>query len=130
MIKQGALLQWKKDNQKWGFFYKEPPPAVYHHDNVFEWFKLKKRICEEYSDEDEKCQYLLLVIEKLSHKYKIGNVLLKEKIYWKCMLTHHTGKIEYIWVEDNEVEPYEEGSYDIKNILLRKHLMRIQNKKQ
>ena len=46
------------------------------------------------------------------------------------MLTHHTGKIEYIWVEDNEVEPYEEGSYDIKNILLRKHLMRIQNKKQ
>lgn len=75
-------------------------------------------------------QYALMAIDKLVHTYKVGNVILKEKIYWQCMLTKRNGDTLNIWVEEDDVEPYVENSYDIKNILLAKHLARRAAKKK
>jgi len=130
MIKPGMLIQWKFDNSKWGWIYKEKPTSTYEDNNVFEWFKQKTRISEEQVFEELKYQYALLVVDKLSHQYKVGNVILKNKVYWKCILTKQDGTTQYVWVEDDEVEPYVEGSYEIKNLLLKKHLRRIDNKNE
>ena len=69
-------------------------------------------------------QYPLMVIEKLVYSYKVGNTVLKERIFWKCILTKRNGEVQYIWVDDIDVELYQENSYDIKNILLKQHLAR------
>jgi len=130
MIKPGMLIQWKFDNSKWGWIYKEKPTSTYEDNNVFEWFKQKTRISEEQVFEELKYQYALLVVDKLSHQYKVGNVILKNKVYWKCILTKQDGTTQYVWVEDDEVEPYVEGSYETKNLLLKKHLRRIENKNE
>jgi hypothetical protein len=81
MIKPGMLIQWKFDNSKWGWIYKEKPTSTYKDNNVFEWFKQKTRISEEQVFEELKYQYALLVVDKLSHQYKVGNVILKNKVY-------------------------------------------------
>lgn len=75
-------------------------------------------------------QYALLAVDKLVHTYKVGNVILREKIYWQCIMTKRNGETLNVWVEEDDVEPYEENSYDIKNILLTKHLARRAAKKK
>ncbi len=69
-------------------------------------------------------QYALLTIDNLTHEYKIGNVILKKITYWQCIVTKRNGDILNIWVKENDVEPFIEKSYDIKNVLLAKHLGR------
>lgn len=75
-------------------------------------------------------QYALMAIDKLVHTYKVGNVVLREKIYWQCIMTKRNGEALNVWVEEEDVEPYVENSYDIKNILLAKHLARRAVKKK
>lgn len=134
MIKPGMLLQWKStDKFRWGLHYKEKPSPTVENDNIFFRIMKKVRIQDEEILNENKIyyfQYALMAIDKLVHTYKVGNVILKEKIYWQCMLTKRNGDTLNIWVEEDDVEPYVENSYDIKNILLAKHLARRATKKK
>ena len=73
-------------------------------------------------------QYCFIVLENVKREWKVGNTILKQQTFWKSMITRRDGNNQFIWVDENDIEPYEEESYKLTNHLLKKHRERINKK--
>lgn len=70
-------------------------------------------------------QYCFLILDGKCREWKIGNTIMNKKIFWKGMLTRRNNTTSVIWVDQNDIEPYTEGSYELHQQLLKKHNQRI-----
>jgi hypothetical protein len=73
-------------------------------------------------------QYCFLVLENKIREWKVGNTILKQQKFWKGMITRRDGNNQIIWLDEIDIEPYEEESYELNNHLLKKHRERINKK--
>ena len=73
-------------------------------------------------------QYCFLILEGKNREWKVGNTIIKKQTFWKGMLTRRNNSTNIIWVDENSIEPYTEGSYELHQQLLKKHNERISKK--